>query len=152
MPRAHGAQLGDDLGDGVVDGPAAAQARTARNRRSCSCAASGSPSGPGSGGAVMTGSGRRAGTRSGGGSGWWLGVGVSSCRAVGAPPSDPALWAGLDELTAELGWECPYCAGPLKLDVRLVEVGAPGLVNVLEAWCEVCSLRWFPPRELRVQG
>ena len=62
--------------------------------------------------------------------------------------SHPALWAGLDELTAELGWECPHCLAGLELDVRPVEVGAVGLVNVLEAWCEVCDVRWFPPRAL----
>ena len=39
---------------------------------------------------------------------------------------------------------------PALLDVRLVEVGAPGLVNVTEAWCEVCDVRWFPPKGLRV--
>ena len=67
---------------------------------------------------------------------------------MSGPPNDPAGWAGLDELTAELGWECAHCMAGLELDVRPVEVGAVGLVNVLEAWCEVCDVRWFPPREL----
>ena len=50
-----------------------------------------------------------------------------------------------------LGWECPHCAGRLELDVRPVDVGGEGLVNVLEAWCEVCAVRWFPPRALHLQ-
>ena len=60
------------------------------------------------------------------------------------------LWAGLDELTAEFDWDCPHCAARLDLDVRTVEVGPEGAVNVLEAWCEVCDVRWFPPRELHL--
>lgn len=38
----------------------------------------------------------------------------------------------------------------LKLDVQSVESGAEGLVNVLEAWCAVCDVRWFPLREMHV--
>ena len=68
---------------------------------------------------------------------------------MSGPPTDPAAWGGLDEAAEELGWECPYCAGRLELDVRPVDVGPEGLVNVIEAWCEVCDVRWFPPRELR---
>ena len=56
---------------------------------------------------------------------------------MGGPPTDPVLWAGLDELTAEFDWDCPHCAARLDLDVRAVEVGPEGAVNVLEAWCEV---------------
>ena len=62
----------------------------------------------------------------------------------------PALWHGLDAVTAELGWDCPHCGRGLLLDVRPVEVGpAEGLVNVVEACCGECGVRWFPPRELR---
>ena len=35
--------------------------------------------------------------------------------------------------------------GPALLNVRPVDVGPEGLVNVIEAWCEVCDVRWFPP-------
>ena len=77
----------------------------------------------------------------------------AACRfgPVSGPPTDPASWAGLDELTAELGWECPHCGGTLCLDVRPVDVAPEeGLVNVIEAWCEVCDVRWFAPRELHL--
>ena len=68
---------------------------------------------------------------------------------MGRPPTDPALWTG-DE-TADFAWDCSNCAGRLEMDVRPVDVGPEGAVNVLEAWCEVCDIRWFPPWELRLQ-
>ena len=55
------------------------------------------------------------------------------------------MGGGLDEAAAELGWECPYCASRLEFDVRPVDVGPEGLVNVIEACCEVWDVRWFPP-------
>ena len=46
---------------------------------------------------------------------------------VSGPPTDASSWSGLEEFTAERGWECPYCSGGLALDLRPVEVGVPGL-------------------------